>query len=124
MTQAAKKDRPFAFISDWNNHAVYVVSRNGSIAATLDLTVWQSIAAGDVAVTNVTSTSYGPGSVVFYAKGATSPTNTIVADGRFAGITTARSTRTATSISTVKTEAALSRRPRSSAASPAKESSL
>jgi hypothetical protein len=40
---------------------------------------------GNVAVTSVESNSYGPGSVALYAKGATSPTKTIVADGNFAG---------------------------------------
>jgi hypothetical protein len=40
---------------------------------------------GNVAVTSFESNSYGPGSIAFYAKGATSPTKTIIADSKFAG---------------------------------------
>lgn len=40
---------------------------------------------GNVAVTSLGSTSVGPGAIVFYAKGHTSPTNTITANAQFAG---------------------------------------
>jgi hypothetical protein len=40
---------------------------------------------GNVAVTSFESNSYGPGSVALYAKGATKPSKTIVANHKFAG---------------------------------------
>ena len=40
---------------------------------------------GNVAVTSLGSPSVGPGGIAFYAKGATSPTNKIIANGTFAG---------------------------------------
>ncbi len=118
------------FISDWNNHAVYIVNRQGTITATLHVDSPDGLAVdaahklyvvngagsdvliyappydgspktlsdagnvpvgvavdrnGNVAVTSVGSASSGPGGVVFYAKGATSPTKTIAANGTFAG---------------------------------------
>jgi hypothetical protein len=118
-----------AFISDWDNHVIDIISRNGTVttlhdygpegvavdashnlyaidATGPDVLVYAppytgtpkvltgagveptGVAVdsnGNVAVTSLGSPSGGPGGVVFYAKGATAPTNTIPANSKFAG---------------------------------------
>jgi sugar lactone lactonase YvrE len=118
------------FISDWNNHAIYIIDRQGTVTSSLHVDGPEGVAVdarhnlyvvnaagpnvlvydppyngvaktlsdagnvpvgvavdrnGNVAVTSVGSPSIGPGGIVFYSKGATSPTNTIAANGTFAG---------------------------------------
>jgi hypothetical protein len=77
---------------------------------------------GDVAVTSVESNSYGPGSVALYAKGATSPTNAIVANGNFAGDFYCAFGRRATCTSTARTGVGHSRPARSWVGSTARRS--
>jgi hypothetical protein len=129
QVRSEKSTGPFQFISDWNNHAVYIIDRQGN-TTTLPVDSPDGLAVdasralyvvngagsnvlvyappytgnpkilsdagaepvgvavdrdGNVAVTSVGSPSAGPGGIVFYAKGATSPTKTIQANGRFAG---------------------------------------
>jgi hypothetical protein len=73
----------------YSNVLVYAPPYNGSPKVLDDAGYRPSDVAvdtkGNVAVTSVTSNSYGPGSIAFYPKGATEPSKTIVANSKFAG---------------------------------------